>query len=193
MAGSIPVPRSDFKSMKVTWEEVILLTLPFTKEIYDWCKSHPEFQKGLKALASDRFLHLGTKNLTYPSVTKDEVIGIYAYDYKLKNPLFKQDFIVDINGLHKEFILYTGFEKGFQNTKYVKHINNFIIKYGKNGEYGNSHHLTFDQLPDNEEVRRRAIRMIERSKDLPKDITHPPQKMLDDFYEKLKKERVFNN
>lgn len=169
-----------------TWEDLILETLPFRQEILDWCRSHPEFQKGLKALASERFLHLGTIVISYPPGTNDEVLGIYAYDYKNNPPMFKQDFIVDVGGLHKEFVLYTGFPKGTQNTKYVKNINDFFSRYGKNGNYAGTHHLTFDQLPNDPEIRRRAKRMIERSKDLPEDITHPPQQMMVDYLQKIK-------
>lgn len=172
--------------MEITWEDIILETLPFREEILFWCKLHPEFQKGLKVLASERFLHLGTVIVSYPTGTNDQVIGVYAYDYKNKPPLFKQDFIVDVDQAHKEFILYTGFTKGTQSTKYVKHINDFFSKYGKNGNYKGSHHLTFDQLPDDEEIRRRAKSMIKRSKNLPKDITHPPQQMMVDYLQKIK-------
>lgn len=167
--------------MNITWEDVILETLPFSQELIDWCKTHSEFQKGLKALASKRFLHLGVIMPTHPPGTEDKVFGIYAYDYKNKPPLFKQDFIVDVDGAHKEFILYSGFPKGIQSTKYVRHINDFYQKYGENGNYANGHHLTFDQLPLDSELRERATRMISRSKNLPEDITNPPQQMLIDF------------
>lgn len=179
--------------MDITWEDVVLETLPFRQEILDWCKNHPEFQKGLKALASERFLHIGTAMISYPPGTTDEVIGIYAYDYKHNPPLFKQDFIVDVGTAHKEFILYTGFPKGTQNTKYVKHINDFFSKYGKNGNYSGVHHLTFDQLPNNEEVRERAVRMIQRSKNLPKNVTTPPQQMLAEILKKIREDKKNRN
>ena len=172
--------------MGTTWEDLILEMLPLHQEILDWCKTHPEFQKGLKALASERFLHIGTIMITHPPGTNDEVIGIYAYDYKNNPSLFKQDFIVDVEGVHKEFILYTGFPKGTQSTKYVKHINDFFLKYGKNGNYANSHHLTFDELPTDKEIRERATRMIYRSKNLPKDIINPPPQMVADFLTEIR-------
>ncbi|HSX19025.1 MAG TPA: hypothetical protein VLE91_02715 [Candidatus Saccharimonadales bacterium] len=173
--------------MSITWEDIILETLPFRQEILDWCKAHPEFQKGLKALASERFLHLGVVIISYPVGTNDEVLGIYAYDYKNNPSLFKQDFIVDVDGKHKEFILYTGFpDKGTQNSKYVKHINNFLSKYGKNRAYAGTHHLTFEELPADSEIRKRAKKMIQRAKDLPEDVTHPPQQMLEDYLIKIK-------
>jgi hypothetical protein len=175
--------------MDITWEEILLETLPFRDEILDWCKQHPEFQKELKVLASERFLHLGTVVISYPPGTNDQVIGVYAYDYKNKPPLFKQDFIVDIDQMHREFILYTGFTKGTQSTKYVKHINDFLSKYGKNGNYADSHHLTLDQLPNDVEVKRRAKSMIERAKDLPEDITHPPQQMMVDYLQKIRESK----
>lgn len=172
--------------MNITWEDLLLETLPFREEILEWCKTHPEFKKGLKVLASERFLHLGTVMISYPPGTNDQVIGVYAYDYKHNPPLFKQDFIVDVNQAHKEFVLYTGFPKGAQSTKYVKHMNDFFSKYGRNGNYAGSHHLTFDQLPEDPEIRRRAERMIERAKDLPEYITNPPQQMMVDYLAKIK-------
>ncbi len=179
--------------MGITWEDLILETLPFREEILNWCKLHPEFQKGLKVLASERFLHLGAVVVSYPPGTTDEVVGIYAYDYKNNPPLFKQDFIVDLETAHKEFVLYTGFSrKGMQSTKYVKHINDFFSKYGKDGNYAGSHRLTFDQLPNDPEIRRRAVRMIERSKDLPEAITHPPQQMMQDYLQKIKEAKIGN-
>ena len=82
--------------MNITWEDIILETLPFREEILAWCKLHPEFQKALKVLTSERFLHLGMVMISYPSGTNDQVIGVYAYDYKNNPQLFKQDFIVDL-------------------------------------------------------------------------------------------------
>ncbi len=141
VTGPNPVHRS---KMNITWEDLLLETLPFREEILAWCKLHQEFKRGLKVLASERFLHLGTVVVSYPPGTNDEVVGMYAYDYKNNPPLFKQDFIVDVGLAHKEFILYTGFSKGTQSTKYVKHINDFFSKYEKNGNYQGSHHLTLD-------------------------------------------------
>jgi len=178
--------------MSITWQDIILETLPFREEILNWCKLRPEFQKALKVLTSERFLHLGTVMISYPPDTNDQVIGVYAYDYKNNPPLFKQDFIVDLNQDHKEFILYTGFPKGTQSTKYIKHINDFFSKYGKSGNYEGSHHLTFDQLPEDAEIRRRAKSMIERAKDLPEDITHPPQQMMVDYLQKIKEAKKSN-
>lgn len=178
--------------MNITWKDLILETLPFRKEILNWCKLHSEFQEALKVLASERFLHLGTVVTSYPPGTNDEVVGVYAYDYKNNPPLFKQDFIVDLGNTHKEFVLYTGFPKGTQNTKYVKHINDFFSKYGKNGNYAVSHHLTFDQLPNDPEIRRRAMSMIERAKDLPTNITNPPQQMMIEYLAKIREAKRVN-
>ncbi len=172
--------------MGTTWEDLILETLPLRQEILDWCKVYPEFQKDLKALASERFLHIGAVMITHPPGTNDEAIGIYTYDYKNNLPLFKQDFIIDVGRAHKEFILYTGFPKGTQNTQYVKHINDFLSKYGKSGNYADTHHLTFDQLPADKEIRERAARMIQRSKNLPKNITNLSPQMAADFTIKIK-------
>lgn len=172
--------------MNITFKDLILETLPFREEILYWCKTHQEFKNNLKALVSRRFLPLGVITISYPSGTNDEVIGIYAYDYKNNPPLFKQDFIVDVGMTHKEFVLYTGFPKGTQSTKDVKHIKEFFIKYGQDGNYADSHHLTFEQLPEDKELRRRAMRIIEIASHRHHDISAPPKKVLIDTLRQIR-------
>lgn len=151
------------KSNKVTFEELVLEMMPFSRQILSWCKEHPEFQKALKIIYSDRFISLGAVVISCsPNYPDDEVIGIYSYDYKIKNPKFKQDFIVNKGRLNREFVLYTR-NPGGQSSKYVKDINDFYGTYGRGGFYYNSHHLTLAQLP--EEIRdrgKRAIKLAEK-------------------------------
>lgn len=66
---------------------------------------------------------------------------------------FKQDFIVNVGSLNKEFVLYTADTNGNETT-YLKHINAFFSKYGKKGHYNGTHWVEFDKLP--EEVKPRA-------------------------------------
>ncbi len=168
---------------KITFEELIIKMMPFSSELIDWCNHHPEFQSALKIIYSDRFICLQAIVLSEsPSLTieevNDEVIGVYVYDYRLSTPLFKQDFIVNIGKQNKEFVLYTRNPRG-KNSKYVKDINVFYQTYGKNGDYVNSHHLTFDQLP--EEIKARGVRVIQLAEKISKfgGFVKPTQSRID--------------
>lgn len=141
--------------MKLTLADVIIETMPFSKELINWCKKYPEFLEALKITHPERFFHLGAVITSYsPNYPDDEVIGFYTYDSKRK--LFKQDFIINKGKLNKEFILYTRNPKG--SSKYVKDIKEFALTYGKGGHYVNSHHLSFNELPNN--IKGRALRAM---------------------------------
>lgn len=130
----------------ITPEELIIEMMPFPQELKDYCKTNPMFGKALKIIYFDRFITLQVVATSYsPNFPEDEVIGIYVYDYGLKNPKFKQDFIVNKNGLKKEFILYTGLSS-VVNNKQVKHISEFLDTYGKGGYYRNAHHPKFEDF-----------------------------------------------
>jgi len=131
---------------KLSIEEAILETLPFSDELIKWCKNNEPFFKGLKNIYVEKFLSLGAIVTSYPKNSNDQVIGLYTYDYQRNVPLFKQDFIVNINNLNNEFILYTR-NKKYGSSRYVKDINAFYKLYGKNSDYNNSHHLSLEDLP----------------------------------------------
>jgi len=173
---------------KVTFEELILELMPFSRQLLNWCKLHPEFQNALKVIYSERFISLGAIVTSYsPNYPNDEVIGIYAYDYKLKSPLFKQDFIVNKGKLDREFVLYTRNSTG-NSTKYVKDINDFYATYGNGGFYLNSHHLTLDQLP--QELRERgesAIRLAQKMQS--GAYIKPDKKHIDKVYGEVMEEK----
>ncbi|MDA1338434.1 MAG: hypothetical protein O2871_03635 [bacterium] len=144
---------------QLTYEELIIKMMPFSQQLIEWCQQHPEFQAALKIIYSDRFISLQAIVKWYsPYSPDDEVIGVYAYDYTQKTPLFKQDFIVNIGKLDNEFVLYTRNPSG-KNSKYIKDISVFYKTYGKCEYYINSHHLTLDQLP--EEIRERGSKAIQ--------------------------------
>lgn len=175
-------------SNNVTFEELILEFMPFSRQLLNWCKLHPEFQNALKVIYSERFISLGAIVTSYsPNYPNDEVIGVYAYDYKLKNPLFKQDFIVNIGKLDNEFILYTRNAKG-SSTKYVKDINDFYATYGKGGYYLNSHHLTLEQLP--QELRERGESAIKLAQKVQNGgYIKPDQKHVNKVYGEVMEEK----
>lgn len=121
---------------------------PFSPGLKKWCKDHPDFTKALKIIYPERFITFQaistSSTATYPN---DEIIGVYAVDYGIKKPRYKQDFIVNIGRNDDNFILYTSKQSGLQ-VKYIKHINDFFATYGKDGSYTDTHWPTFDQLPD---------------------------------------------
>ncbi len=170
---------------KVKLEEVIIEMMPFSKELVNWCKIHPQFLVALKNIHAEKFISLMAIVTSYsPNYPSDEVIGIYTYDYKRKNPVFKQDFIINKGKLNKEFVLFTRNNKS-NSSKYVKDINEFFKTYGEGGFYVNSHHLSLDQLPD--KIRQRgedAIRLADKIKS--SDLSQIPQKHINKIYKKLR-------
>lgn len=134
-------------SNQVTVAGTIIEAMPFADELIAWCKTHPEFLRGLKNIYAEKFISLGAIVTSHsPYLPEDEVIGVYTYDYIRRNPLFKQDFIINKGKLYKEFILFTRNPKG-GSSKYVKDINEFFATYGKGKFYINSHHVSLEELP----------------------------------------------
>lgn len=164
----------------VTFEDVILETMPFAEELIEWCKNHPEFKDALKIAHPERFVHIGTAMITTPrSNPEDEVIGVYAYDYQLKSPKFKQDFIVNLSKQYKEFVLFTRNPSG--SSKWVKDIKEFYDTYGKDGDYVHSHYVSFEQLP--EPAKPFALRAMKMGSDFKKNgFIRPTQDIINKIY-----------
>lgn len=169
---------------KVTLADAILETMPFSKELVDWCKSHPVFLSALKNIYAEKFISLGAIVTSYsPYAPEDEVIGIYTYDYQRKNPLFKQDFVVNKGKLDKEFVLFTRNSKA--GSRYVKDINVFFATYGKGNFYVNSHHVTFDELPSELKERgKQAMALAEKMKGA--QLIDIPQAHIEKIYGQIK-------
>lgn len=167
---------------KVTLEELIIEMMPFSKELADWCSKYPKFLMALKNVSAKKFISLGAIVTSYPP-TGDEVIGIYTYDYQRKNPIFKQDFVVNKGRLNKEFILFTRNPTG--SSKYVKDIKDFFALYGKYGYYVTSHHLALEELPaEIQERGQKAIKLAEKISGT--DITKINQEHIDRVYQQVK-------
>jgi len=165
-------------------EELIIEMMPFSQGLKQFCKKNPSFAKALKIIYHDRFIALlavGTSGS--PNYPDDEVIGIYVYDYKLKNPRFKQDFIVNKGGESKEFILYTGLSSVVDN-KYIRHINEFLSTYGKGGYYKNAHRPELSEFSG--KLKERALKAIDLANRLKKsgDRNISPEHV-DEIYKKL--------
>ncbi len=163
---------------KITLEEVILELQPFSEELVNWCKKHPDFFRALKNIYPEKFVSPAMIVTSYPP-TGDEVIGVYTYHHKLKEPIFKQDFIVNVGFRYEEFILYTRNPGG--SSKYVKDINSFFQKYEKYGYKKADHHLKLGDLPQQlQERAKMAIRFAEKLKEgIPQDV---PQELIDKIY-----------
>lgn len=173
---------------KITLEKVSLETMPFADELLKWCETHPKFQEALKIIYSDRFLHLGgIITSCSPDYPDDEVIGVFSYDYKIKNPIFKQDFIINKGKQYEEFILFTRNPSG--SSRWVKDINDFYSTYGKDDYYKNSHRMTFDELPD--EFKERGRRVIEMARKIKEAGGYrPPQEKIEEIYKQVKKAKA---
>lgn len=134
--------------------------MPFSKELRGWCKNHPEFQEALKVVRANRFVALGVVyTSSCPLYPGDQVIGFLVYDYK--DCKFKQDFIVNIRGQNKEFIVYSRVPGG-QPSKYVKDIHEFDSKYAQGKYYQGTHHIEFESLSD--EIKPRAQQAMNLAK-----------------------------
>lgn len=165
---------------KITLEDVILELQPFSTELNNWCKTHKDFFSALKNIYPEKFISPAIIITSYP-LTGDEVIGVFTYHHEMKQPIFKQDFIVNVSKKNIEFILYT--RNPFGNSKYVKDINDFYAKYGKYGYTKSQHHLNLDELPDQlQERAKQAINLATKLK-----IGYP-QKIPQAHIEKIYKE-----
>lgn len=171
----------------ITRNELIIEMMPFSEELIQWCKKHLDFPRALKIIYPERFISLGAICTSYSDYNlNDEVIGVYSYAYRLNNPIFKQDFIVNKSKLNKIFILYTRYPNS--KSKYIKDINEFYNTYGKNHQYVNSHHLTLEELPQT--LIHRGIQAIKRADILKKTgIRKLSQEELLTFYKDLKKQK----
>ena len=133
--------------------------MPFSDPIIKWCGDHPEFQHALKIVYPERFITLQAIAISYsPYKPKDQVLGLFAYDYKDEQNRFKQDFIVNVGSENKEFVLYTRLPNR-KYSKYVRDINEFYSTYAKGTHYAGTHHPKLEDLPP--ELQERARRAID--------------------------------
>lgn len=142
----------------MTRENIILKMMPFSDPIIKWCIDHPEFRDALKIIYPDRFITLQAIVISYsPYKPKDQVLGIFAYDYQKNQNKFKQDFIVNSESKNEKFTLYTRLSKR-NYSKYVRDINEFYSSYAKGTHYADTHHPKLEDLPP--ELQERAKRVI---------------------------------
>lgn len=129
-------------------EEILIEVQPFSDGLKQWCRDHPDFTQALKIIYPEKFITMGMIVVTHPPhFPSDKVIGFYIYHYSMNNPMFKQDFIVDVGKQDNNFVLYTRQDLVPQNS-YIKDINNFFDTYGKDGNYLRAHHVAYEDIPD---------------------------------------------
>jgi len=169
----------------ITPEDLIIEMMPFSKGLKKFCIKNPEFSKALKIIYFARFIALQAVITSYsPNYPEDEVIGIFIYDYGIKNPQFKQDFIVNKGKKDSDFVLYTGLSEVVNNTT-VKHINEFLATYGKGGYYKNTHRPKLEHFPP--ELKERALWAIKLAEKRKKDgFVEITPEFAQEIYDRLK-------
>lgn len=161
--------------------------MPFSPAIQKWFLEQPELAAALKILNADRFIALGGISITSsPLKPDDEVVGFFVYDYRQGTGLIKQDFIVNIGGEDKEFVLYTRLPVP-NYGKFVKPIQEFDVVYGGNGQYyKDSHHPKLETLDPRIAARvPKAIELAKKRVDFGSPVTKS-QAELDDIDSKLR-------
>lgn len=131
-------------SDELTLVDVAIEAMPFADQLIAWCHKHPDFKEGLKFANPDGFLAMGAVLTSHPkNCPQHEVIGFLAYD--LSKDIFKQDYILNVDGGYQKFILYSKVPSK-RYGPYVTHIKDFFSRYDVEGGYERDHHLTADQL-----------------------------------------------
>lgn len=116
---------------------------PFSDDLYKFMENHPEAEAALKLSSPKRFI---TVPLIFTSglpqghaKSADQVIGVWYYDKakatcRFHNRVcnFKQDFIVNVGTLGKEYVVYTASKK---SPPYSQPISIFFKEYGSNGKF----------------------------------------------------------
>ncbi|HUD04645.1 MAG TPA: hypothetical protein VMR59_01505 [Patescibacteria group bacterium] len=135
----------------MTRDELIVYMMPFSPDIIEWSLKNLDVIKSFKFSFPPRFVTLqGVLITKSPLKPNDKIIGFFVYDNKDK--IYKQDFIVDKNGIGKDFKLYTKLPNK-KYTKNVHNINEFFKDYSGGKYYIEQHHLTLDKLPPKLQLR----------------------------------------
>ena len=135
---------------------------PFSDDLYEFMENHPEAEAALKLSSPKRFVTIPL--IFTPSLPQghaksaDQVIGVWYYDKakatcRFHNRVcnFKQDFIVNVGTLGKEYVVYTASKK---TPPYSQPISEFFKVYGSNGKFyhdgnkeWNHHYENANDLP----------------------------------------------
>lgn len=140
-----------------TNEEIIafLRSNSIRDELITWCLEHRKFIEALKVVFVENYVGFNGVTISNPrNRPDDEVVGITVLN--LKRTILVQDFIVDNDGLHNSFTLYTKLPKQktrLYETGVVEANSVFYAKYSRNGkDYKNTHYPNIDSLhPDLQE------------------------------------------
>lgn len=172
--------------MDISRDIIILESMPFSRGIKNWAIANKKVLGALKTSHPPRFITLQAICTSYcPLYPDDEIIGFYTYDATSKTIMFKQDFIVNIDSKDNDFVLYTRLPSR-QYDKNVKDINDFFQKYSKGLYYTNSHHVTYENLPDL--VKPRATQAVQLANMLKNTgLRKFTQSELEEFYLQMQK------
>lgn len=145
---------------------------PFSDELCNFMDQHPEFHDSLKLANPKRFKFIPVIILSHTPeshpLSSDQVIGLFYYDKKTR--IFKQDYIVNKDQGHVEFISYSASQN---DGDYVKPIESFFDDYGNKGPFYHRsdlackwehHYSSVESLPDVCDLRNLARRILKNSK-----------------------------
>mgnify|MGYP001566357369 CR=1 FL=1 len=137
---------------------------PFSDPLLKFMEAEPTFYASLKLANWRRFKTIPriitSHTPTGHSHSQDEIIGVWYFDLEGTgvngHPFFKQDFIVNIGRMDREFHSYT---VGFPTNQYVHQIGDFFNTYGLNGQYYHRgsrwehHYLDVADLPNDRDLK----------------------------------------
>ena len=138
---------------------------PFSDSLCDFMDKNPSFYNSLKLANSARFefipLIFISNTPHWHKNASDEVIGLWYLDkINLKSgrgPVFKQDFIINVDTENKVFKSYA--VKKYVDNKTVFVIDNFFKEYGENGAFYHGgkkwqhNYRDVSELPDEPNIR----------------------------------------
>ncbi len=142
-------------------------TSPLSDALLKFIDSNSDFESSLKLSTYPRFIFIPRIILSYPLHFDDEIIGMFYFDTQER--FFKQDYVVNVDFKHKNFISYSRMSNSITENDRVKGIDAFFGKYGKwDGQKGEfycrdnhtkpwmHHYSRIDELPDDQVLRNLA-------------------------------------
>lgn len=149
---------------------------PISDAICSFWDAHPDVYNSLKLSNANKFEFLKTifTSHTPPSHhrSNDQVIGFWYLDFSgvlcqfhKRICWFKQDFIVNLNEKHKEFVSYSA---KIENGKYIRPISEFFNLYGSSGKFYHDgkewqhHYFNIEGLPDEPNLKKLAQQALNR-------------------------------
>jgi hypothetical protein len=113
---------------------------PFSDQLCNFMDAHADFFDSLKLANYTRFKLIPIIAITHTPDTHlrsgDEIIGMFYCDvdnyHENRPPFFKQDYVVNIDGMNQKFVSYSASQS---SGAYVKPMADFFTMYGNNGQF----------------------------------------------------------